>query len=83
MEIEVCERARLKISRGFPTWFRLSLPVAMRAGGLACSGATVDDLNPALPEGLSTMGIMVYSSLWVMQDLYHQPWCYSLQGIVV
>ena len=21
------------------------------------------------------MGIMVYSLLWVMQDLYHQPYC--------
>ena len=24
------------------------------------------------------MGIMVYSSLWVMQDLYHQPYVRSL-----
>ena len=36
-------------------------------------GHTVDDRNPALPSGPSTMGIMVYSLLWVMQSLYHQP----------
>ena len=23
------------------------------------------------------MGIMVYSLLWVMQDLYYQPYCYQ------
>ena len=34
---------------------------------------TVDDINPALPEGPSTMGIMLSSLFWVMQDLYHQP----------
>ena len=32
------------------------------------SSATVDDINPALPEGPLTMGIMVYSLLWVMQN---------------
>ena len=25
------------------------------------------------------MGIMVYSLLWVMQDLYYQPYCYQYQ----
>ena len=35
---------------------------------------TVDDMNPALPEGPYTMGIMVHSLLWVMQDLYHRPY---------
>ena len=39
---------------------------------------TVDDINPALPQGPETMGIMVYSLLWVMQDLYHQPYLASL-----
>ena len=34
---------------------------------------TADDINPALPSGPQTMGIVVYSSLWVMQDLCHQP----------
>ena len=29
------------------------------------------------------MGIMVYSLLWVMQDLYHQPYCTSVVSIVV
>ena len=24
------------------------------------------------------MGIMVYSLLWVMQDLYHQPYHYNI-----
>ena len=33
----------------------------------------VDDINPALPSGPYTMGIMEDSLLWVMQDLYHQP----------
>ena len=35
--------------------------------------ATVDDINPALLKGPQTMGITVYSLLWVLQDLYHQP----------
>ena len=43
----------------------ISLPVKQRD--------RVDDLNPALPYGPSTMGIMVYLSLWVVQYLYHQP----------
>ena len=34
---------------------------------------TDDDINPALPSWPETMGIMVYSSLWMMQDIYHQP----------
>ena len=33
-----------------------------------------DDKNPALPKGPETMEILVYSLLWVMQDLYHQPY---------
>ena len=37
-------------------------------------GTTVDDINPALPWGPETMGIMTYSLLWVMQDIYHQPY---------
>ena len=28
------------------------------------------------------MGIMVYSLLWVMQDLYHQPYLYYSFGFV-
>ena len=48
--------------------------------GLGLRGApTVDDINPALPEGPSTMGILVYSLSWVMQDLYRQPQ-YATQG---
>ena len=35
---------------------------------------TVDDRNPALPGDPQTMGIMVYSLLWVMQGLNHQPY---------
>ena len=35
---------------------------------------TVVDINPALPSGPYTMGIMVHSLPWVMQDLYHQPY---------
>ena len=34
---------------------------------------TVDDINPALPPGPQTMGIMVHALFWVMQDSYHQP----------
>ena len=26
------------------------------------------------------MGTMVYSLLWVMQDFYHQPYCYPDKG---
>ena len=33
---------------------------------------TADDLNPALPT--LNYGFMVYSLLWAMQDLYHQPY---------
>ena len=37
---------------------------------------SVDDINPALPYLLRTLnyGIMVYSLLWVLQDLYHPPY---------
>ena len=36
---------------------------------------TADDTNPALPfMDPKTTRIMVYSLLWVMQDLYHQPY---------
>ena len=28
------------------------------------------------------MGTMVYSLLWVMQDLYHQPHWYNLQAVL-
>ena len=37
------------------------------------SVTTVDAINPAGFYGPQTVGIMVYSLLWVMQDLYHQP----------
>ena len=33
----------------------------------------VDDRDPALPLG-PKLGIMVYSLLWVMQNLYRQPY---------
>ena len=36
-------------------------------------GFRADDINPALPKGPETMGIMVDSLLWVMQDLKHHP----------
>ena len=42
-------------------------------GSLRSMSHSVDDTNSALPSGPQTMGIMVYSFLWVMQDLYHQP----------
>ena len=47
-----------------------------RYGGVASD--TVDDLNPALP------GVMVCSLLWVVQDLYHQPylWVATDKGFV-
>ena len=35
----------------------------------------VNDINPALPYGPVTMGII--ELLWVMQGLYHQPYCFT------
>ena len=42
--------------------------------GCLISGPTVDDINPAYLKDPKTMRIMVYSLLWVMQGLCHQPY---------
>ena len=50
-------------------------------------GDTVDDINPA-PKHPKTMGSMASSLLWVVQNLYHQPYHYNkifrpLYGMVI
>ena len=46
-----------------------------------CGFNTVDDSNSALLlRGLKTMGVKVYSLLWVMQDFYHEPWFSGSEG---
>ena len=57
-------------------------PITVLSSGLRRRGLavhTVDDINPALPERPSAIGIMVYSLsiIWVMQELYHQPYLWK------
>ena len=86
---------RFGLSLGMPlhVWFcvarkalgssRLEFEIEANVLGVqGLGGCTVDDISPALPCGPQTMGSMVKSLIWVMQDIYHQPYAASrLLGI--